>query len=148
MQQAVWEEQPDRIIHLGDCESDAVRLHAKFPEIPLDGVPGNCDCSIEEPVRVLIIEGVQVMICHGHTYHVKMQKYSLECAAREKGAQVALFGHTHMVFSDWHNGVRMYNPGSIGAPLMGNPPSYGVLTIDGDCTDPLKAIHMETKYFE
>jgi hypothetical protein len=26
----------------------------------------------------------------------------------------------------------MFNPGSIGAPGFGIPPSYGILTLDGD----------------
>ena len=45
MVHAVKETDPDMIIHLGDCWTDAVRLKKKFPEIPMEQVPGNCDCS-------------------------------------------------------------------------------------------------------
>ena len=43
----------------------------------------------------------------------------------------ALFGHTHRVFYATHNGVTYLNPGSIGSPPYGVPPSYAVLEIDG-----------------
>ena len=42
---AVKETDPDMIIHLGDCWTDAARLKTKFPHIPMEQVPGNCDCS-------------------------------------------------------------------------------------------------------
>ena len=38
---------------------------------------------------------------------------------KEVGADPALFGHTHKLFYDKHNGLAMMNPGSIGAPLYG-----------------------------
>ena len=43
---------------------------------------------------------------------------------------LALFGHTHKLFYDKHNGLAMMNPGSIGAPLWGCMPSYGIITFD------------------
>lgn len=39
-------------------------------------------------------------------------------------------GHTHKLFYDKHNGLAMMNPGSIGAPLWGCMPSYGIITFD------------------
>lgn len=128
---AVKREKPDQIIHLGDCWGDAVHLQKQFPDIYMEQVPGNCDCRPEMAVRVLMIEGISVMICHGHTYNVKSGYLSLQYAAQEKQADVALFGHTHKVFYDKHNGVAYLNPGSIGAPGFGTPPSYGILTLDG-----------------
>ena len=50
--------------------------------------------------------------------------------AKEIGADLALFGHTHKLFYDKHNGLAMMNPGSIGAPLWGCMPSYGIITFD------------------
>jgi putative phosphoesterase len=75
---------------------------------------------------------------------VKTGYLPLELAAREKGVDLALFGHTHRVFYDLHNGVALFNPGSIGAPGYDIPPSYGELVInEGDAQ-----IHMETHYLE
>ena len=128
---AVKSNRPDMIIHLGDCWADAVNLQKKYPDIPMERVPGNCDCTLETPVRILYIEGIKILICHGHTYGVKGGYLNLELAAREKEVDIALFGHTHRVFYDWHNGVKLFNPGSIGSPGYGAPPSYGLLYVDG-----------------
>lgn len=128
---AVRQANPDRIIHLGDCWADAVQLQKRYPGIPMEQVPGNCDCNQEFQERILIIEGKKILICHGHTFNVKATYLSLELAAEEKGVDAALFGHTHRVFYDTHNRVTYLNPGSIGAPPYGVPPSYAVLEIDG-----------------
>lgn len=132
MLQAVEWEKPDMIIHLGDCYLDAGHVKANYPDIPLERVPGNCDCTMEVAVRILNIEGKQVMICHGHTFNVKAGLLNLELGAAERGVDVALFGHTHRVFYADHNGVMYLNPGSIGSPGYGVLPSYGILTIDGE----------------
>ena len=97
----------------------------------MDKVPGNCDYQQEPEVRILILDGFSILICHGHTYSVKQSYLSLQYAAQEKGVRVALFGHTHRVFYDQHNGVSYLNPGSIGAPGF-QPPSYGLLYLDAD----------------
>lgn len=127
---AVKREQPDLIIHLGDCWTDAVRLRSQFPEIYMEQVPGNCDCQPEMLEKILRIEGFDVLICHGHTFNVKMSFLQLQYAAQERHVDVALFGHTHKVFYDKHNGVAYLNPGSIGAPGYEIPPSYGILWLD------------------
>lgn len=135
--QAVRLTSPDLIIHLGDCWVDGQELHALFPDIPYEAVCGNCDCVRETEEKILLLEGHRVLICHGHTYRVKSGMLNLEYGAREKDVAVALFGHTHQGFTDWHNGVRLFNPGSIGAPPFGLRPSYGILTVDS------REIHME-----
>lgn len=144
MKSAVEQEKPDMIIHLGDCQSDALQLKALYPDIPLEGVPGNCDSSMDPAERVLMIEGKRVFILHGHTRGVKMMLFRLQMAAKEKEADLALFGHTHMVHYDYHNGVQYMNPGSIGAPGHGNPPSYGVLYIEEGRVE----IKQEIKYID
>lgn len=144
MIEVVNKENPDMIIHLGDCWNDALALREEFPTIPLEMVPGNCDLTMEIPVRVLLIEGFQVMICHGHTYNVKSSYLALEMAAHEKQVDAVLFGHTHRVFYDYHNGLAIMNPGSIGAPGYGVPASYGILILDGE----EHTIDMDIEYIE
>ena len=130
MRRCIEAVKPDAVVHLGDHYDDGCAMAEEFPKIRFYQVPGNCDCSQEFQVRVLLIEGKRVMICHGHTYNVKAGYLTLEMGALEKEADIVLFGHTHYVFYDHHNGLFMLNPGSIGAPRYGNPPSYGVLTLD------------------
>jgi hypothetical protein len=128
---AVKSAKPDMIIHLGDCWADAQQLHAKFCDIPMEQVPGNCDCRQEFLERILLIEGKKILICHGHTRNVKAGVLNLQYAAQEREVDAALFGHTHRVFYGIHNRIVYLNPGSIGAPAFGVPPSYGILMVDG-----------------
>ncbi|MCD7708691.1 MAG: YfcE family phosphodiesterase [Clostridiales bacterium] len=141
---AVRATMPDLIFHLGDCWADAGQLQRRFSRIPMERVPGNCDYVQEFPERVIMVEGKQILICHGHTFGVKMGYSQLEQAAHERGADVALFGHTHRVFYGTHNGVTYLNPGSIGAPGYGIPPSYGILEIDG----PTGYVHYDVMFLE
>lgn len=130
MIRAVKREEPDIILHLGDCVVDADALRREFPHITMVNVPGNCDFSRGDTERLIDIDGYKVLMCHGHTYGVKLSYMHLELHAKEIGADLALFGHTHKLFYDKHNGLAMMNPGSIGAPLWGCMPSYGIITFD------------------
>ena len=47
-----------------------------------------------------------------------------------KEADLVLFGHTHRIFYEQHNGLSMLNPGSIGEPRYPGKPSYGRVIIE------------------
>ncbi len=126
----IEKENPDRIIHLGDCFDDALEMKRAFPEIVIDMVPGNCDCVQEPLQKLLLIEDKKILICHGHQYQVKSGYLSIEYAAMEKDADAVLFGHTHRVFYEERNGLLIFNPGSIGKGMDEILPSYGVLNIE------------------
>lgn len=110
---AVRREEPDRIVHLGDHEADARALCAQFPSIPLSSVPGNCDgpCAAAHTL-VETYEGVTVFMTHGHRYGVKRDLLHLSLAARETGARLALFGHTHVPLCEEDGGLSLVNPGA------------------------------------
>lgn len=128
MEAAVARTHPDRILHLGDGWRDAQALYAEFPDTPLDQVAGNCDIWPGGPTeKVLDIGGVRLLLCHGHTYGVKRTLLSGLYAARERGADLFLFGHTHRPFCETRQGVTLLNPGSIGD---GARPSYAVLRLE------------------
>ncbi len=130
MVQACRLEKPDRIIHLGDHFKDALELQRQFPDIPLDAVRGNCDFEREPEEKLILVDGKKIFLCHGHQYHVKESYLSLEYAAREKGADIVLFGHTHRILEEQHNHLFMLNPGSIGAPRYPGKFSYGLVLIE------------------
>lgn len=144
MMRAVEEVQPDLIIHLGDCWLDSGRLHSAYAGVPMERVPGNCDCVNEQEERIVRIEEKEVLLCHGHTLNVKASYLSLKYAAQERGVHVALFGHTHRVFYGVHNGIVFLNPGSVGSPPYGIPASYGIMEIDGS----RGRIDYDVKYIE
>lgn len=128
MERAVFDVSPDVIVHLGDHQRDSDALQKKFCRIPFLSVPGNCDYGvIDAPVLVNELDGIRFLISHGHLHGVKGSLLRFSMAAREAGARVALFGHTHVACCEEVDGVRLLNPGASG----GGRPSYGVVETDG-----------------
>lgn len=119
---------PDLVLHLGDHFSDMVKLHQRFPEIPMQGVQGNCDRPGSPRSLRLTPEGKRIYAVHGHEHGVKEDLSRLYFSALEAGADLVLFGHTHRPLREEKDGVRFLNPGSIG---RGWPPSYGLVRIEG-----------------
>ncbi|MCL2082375.1 MAG: metallophosphoesterase [Oscillospiraceae bacterium] len=118
-------------IHLGDFSRDAAVLRP-FGEV--FSVRGNSDEYASHdrtiPSRLLTeYEGVKILACHGHMHGVKAGLERLFSEGKEKGADVILFGHTHVPFCEVHDGVLLANPGSIACPIPGQHMSYGVLEI-------------------
>ena len=63
-----------------------------------------------------------------HLFGVKRELTALADAARERGAQLALFGHTHVQCLETIGGVTLLNPGAAGR--FGRS-GCGVVTISG-----------------
>lgn len=77
-------------------------------------VRGNNDFGRREPeAAVFPFAGLQVFICHGHRYR---GTESLLAAAGNRGAALALFGHSHVPFLKKEGEILLVNPGSIGNP--------------------------------
>ena len=133
MIRAVEQVQPDRVLHLGDCQRDLTALEGEFPALPMEGVPGNCDYgSCDQPERLIELGGVRILMLHGHTRGVKSDVMRAVWAARECGAQVLLFGHTHRPMVDNDGALLVLNPGAAGDPLR---PTCGLLTIENGKAD-------------
>lgn len=114
------------VIHLGDGEAECARARRSFPEKMFLQVRGNCDWASELPVTGLFeTEGVKVFYTHGHAYGVKSGLYNAVCGAREQGARVLLYGHTHKALMDYEDGLYILNPGS----LSGYGASYGTVDV-------------------
>lgn len=125
--------EPQHILHLGDCVRDAEALRRDYPQIPLTGVPGNCDWGdTDTPERLLELGGRRILMMHGHTRNVKYTLLCATLAARECGAEVLLFGHTHVPLVDFDGTLHTMNPGAAGERVH---PGYGVITIAPDRLD-------------
>ena len=74
-------------------------------------------------------DGVVIFYTHGHMYGVKYDLDTLADAASARGAEVALFGHTHIPHAETRSKVFLFNPGSCGRCYTG-PDTYGILTLD------------------
>lgn len=133
MIRAVEREEPHMLLHLGDCWRDGARLHDRFPEIPFEQVPGNCDFrSREETEKLLFLGDKRILICHGHTYGVKQSLLSAGLAAEEKQLDLFLFGHTHKPLVDMRGRTLFLNPGSIGDYSR---PTYGTVILENGKLD-------------
>jgi len=133
MVRAVEREQPQMCFHLGDGWRDAQRLRGRFPDLPMEQVPGNCDYCPDEALEKLVCTGGRrILLCHGHTYRVKDSLLLAGFAAEEQELDLFLFGHTHKPLVDMRGRTLFLNPGSIGAYVR---PSYGVVTIENGRLD-------------
>ena len=133
MLQAVQRESPRMVLHLGDCWRDGQRLHDRFPDLPFEQVPGNCDFRSSEPAETeLLLEHKRVLMCHGHTYAVKQSLLPAGLAAEEKQLDLFLFGHTHKPLVDMRGKTLFLNPGSIGDYAW---PFYGIVTLENGRLD-------------
>ena len=91
-------------------------LQGLYPNLPMVGVPGNCDWSSRGPlVRIYQDHDLRLMLAHGHQYHVKAGLEYLLDAARDQDATAVLFGHTHKeLLRQEDDGLWVINPGSLG----------------------------------
>ncbi len=117
----------DYVIHLGDGAADMRKTREQYPDKTIV-LRGNCDIGLGEDERVLEVEGVKILCCHGHKYGVKSSLTRLWLRAQELGCTVALYGHSHVAAIDEQDGVLCVNPGALGAYLE---PSYCYLVVSG-----------------
>ena len=119
MRLAIEKIKPNQVIHLGDHYDDGKAMAEEYPHMLFHQVPGNCDRYRCEPwlaeTLCYPIDGVNVMMTHGHKYSVKMGVWGLVAEARRQKADMVLYGHTHR--ADCHqeeDGLWVVNPGTCG----------------------------------
>jgi len=118
----------DWVVHLGDTTDDA-----EFTELALGRklliVSGNCDGGGKYP-RSLTLEmaGKRIFICHGDRFHVKAGLGELYKKALQEGADIVLYGHTHIASVEELNGILFINPGAM--KLSMESLTMGILQID------------------
>lgn len=109
----------DYIIHLGDNVEDAIYIKDSVKGEVIY-VKGNCDYIRAIPAEEVIdIEGLKIFATHGHKYGVKGSLDGLEYRAKELGADIALYGHTHIANIERKDNLWIINPGSTSLPRGG-----------------------------
>ncbi len=116
------------IVHLGDGYSDMREVTEQYPD-KVYAVKGNCDFSRGIGELVIDVEGVKMLLCHGHAYGVKSGIGKLVLRAKELDCAVALYGHTHRAEIEEEDGVLCINPGSAGAHCN---PTYCYIVVNGE----------------
>ncbi len=104
-------------------------------------VRGNCDLSFAfldtQGEQLLTFDGVRIFMTHGHDYSVKSGTDRLLCHASALGADLVIFGHTHVPCERYipsgtpvadiktAKPMHLFNAGSLG----GRSASFGVIQI-------------------
>ena len=116
------------IIFLGDGLRQVEDVMELYPDRNFYVVPGNCDFGASGiPIRQETFGGMRFYFTHGHLHGVKSGLYRLEMAAREAEADIALYGHTHVAYEEYVDGLYLFNPGSLGYDY-----TYGYVDVVGD----------------
>jgi putative phosphoesterase len=135
----------EAIFFLGDGLDDIFSCK-QYDNIIVHAVRGNCDgytrfspYGEEIPThRVITIGSYKIFMAHGHTLSVKSGYDELCREATRNGADIALFGHTHLPTLEYieKGSIRgvdrdlvLFNPGSLSGVLDG---SFGNLSISDD----------------
>ncbi|GLC88376.1 metallophosphoesterase [Lysinibacillus piscis] len=119
----------DVLVHCGDSE-------LAFSHPALEGmqkVEGNCDFDRAFPEEAVFeVGGTKIFVTHGHLFNVKMSLTSLNYRARELGAQIACFGHSHFLGAEMIGGILFLNPGSLLMPRGRKEKSFALVDITDD----------------
>lgn len=149
---AIEEEQPDRVILLGDLlyhgpRNDLPRDYAPKRVIPLlndlaksgrvIAVRGNCEAEVDQMVLefpcmsdsalVMDSDGRELFCTHGHVFGAGVHNSVDNVPALPAGSAL-VYGHTHIKVneeSQKHPGLWLFNPGSVSIPKDGTH-SYGI----------------------
>ena len=117
MRECISSVRPDGVIHLGDFFDDGEAMALENPHIRFWLLPGNGDCfsvgARAPKVLNCLIGGVRMYMTHGHLHGVKSNRNHLVSEAKANGAQIVLYGHTHVpeCICD-EDGVWVLNPGT------------------------------------
>ena len=104
----------EMIIHLGDGERDLNDIGDAVAGRKIIQICGNCDLYSLLPTNELVTaDGVKIFCTHGFAEQVKSGNSVLISKAKEAGARIALYGHTHKAVTDYRDGLYIMNPGSI-----------------------------------
>ncbi len=117
------------VFFLGDGLRDFERFCELSPGLITAAVSGNNDPFGGAPGELRHRFGGKLLfMIHGHRYGVKRGIDAAVDAAVAAGADILLFGHTHVPLERTERGLYVLNPGSIGLPYDGKP-SYGILDV-------------------
>jgi putative phosphoesterase len=119
----------DLLLHAGDYYEDAMILGGTYG-INIKAVTGNCDRYAPGPVEeVMDVNGYKIYLTHGHLFGVKHTLEKLGKQAETIGADIVIYGHTHVPYQEKKNGILFLNPGSITWPLFPGRHSFAVLEL-------------------
>lgn len=103
----------DAMFHCGDSELEPTDVLWNDFNV----VTGNCDYDPRFKRNLLVSNDLDtIYLTHGHLSNVNRELNKLFYEAKEVGANIALYGHTHVLYADQVENVLIVNPGSICLP--------------------------------
>ncbi len=125
------ERHPDikKVFYLGDGAEAIAELQGFYSDRNFYIVSGNCDpfSSFADSGQT-VIEGKRIFYTHGHRYSVKYGTQMLYEIAKNVGADLALYGHTHIAKEEYCDGIYMINPGALSHSREGGP-GYAIVDV-------------------
>ena len=123
------------VFFLGDGIDDIEFIADSYKNVAWLAVRGNCDRSsvfrgcMLKSVDSITLEGKKIVFTHGNLFGAKAGCGGLISLAREEGADIVLFGHTHtpceIYISEYEKPFYLFNPGSA----SGYEASFGLLQL-------------------
>jgi hypothetical protein len=108
----------DEIWHLGDVTAPRIIEVLRSVGCRVRVVRGNCDDCLEWPFA-------DDFLCAG----LRIRLEHIPPGVVPAGIDLLLHGHTHVPRDETIGGVRFLNPGTVGKPNRGAPPSFAWLTL-------------------
>lgn len=139
LREGLVRERVDVIVHCGDL-IDGVAIPWFQALAPFEAVAGNNDGP--ELVRrfgrkkILQFGKVRIGVTHGHEGVGRSTVARAENTFKGEGVQAVLFGHSHVPYCRWHDGVLLFNPGSPTDKRRQPQYSYGIIRIAGTAIEP------------
>lgn len=137
MKEIIQKEKPfEVLVHAGDME-DSIGGVLGYTDYSIRIVSGNCDYGYGYPKedffrlgdkKVLLTHGY---LCRGIHFNPLNGIEPLADYARYRGADILIYGHTHIPDIREMDGLMIINPGSLSLPRQENhKKSYAVFTIE------------------
>ena len=115
----------DHILHAGDV--GPMEVITELESIaPVSAVLGNTDYSIQLPQMHVQSFTSQKFLVH-HIVDLSVPSQLVRVVMADEQPNVVVFGHTHMPYNEYHDGVLFLNPGSASNPRGDSAPSVAIV---------------------
>src|SRR5699024_300913 len=137
-------ENPDIILYLGDYVEDGEKISEELG-VETIIVRGNGDYfSKYKDDELIEVNQKKIFLTHGHQYKVKYNLDRIIYKGEEVGADIILFGHTHIPINTKENGIYIMNPGSPAFPRGRSfEKTFGIIHINNSIS--MEIINIEDK---
>jgi putative phosphoesterase len=129
----VWEELEgiDAILHAGDLVTLSL-LDDLAVLAPVIAVQGNCDWGVEHlrEKAITTFGSLKVGLTHGYLGPGKSTPERAFNAFAKDEVDIIIFGHSHIPYKSFVDGVLLFNPGSPTEKRGQSHHSLGIMTIE------------------